>query len=269
MYGAIFGDYVGSVYEFANIKAKDFPLLHPQAGITDDSYMTIAIASACLSYAEHRDIDRFTEEAAQEMHRIGRKYPFPIGGYGSLFRQWLTSRDPRPYGSWGNGSAMRVSPCAWVASSLLEAEKLGWASALPTHDHPDAMLGAKATAGVTYLARTGATRDKILDYLRERFYPMDKTLDEIRPTYTFDGSCKGTVPPALQAFLESTDFEDAVRNAISIGGDSDTIGAITGSVAEAFYGMPDKLRMAVERQIMEHCDTEEADIIHEFVRRFC
>lgn len=268
MYGAIFGDYVGSIYEFANIKTKDFPLLHPQAGITDDSYMTIAIASACLSYAEHRDIDRFTEEAAQEMHRIGRKYPFPIGGYGSMFRQWLCSRDPRPYGSYGNGSAMRVSPCAWVADSLPEAERLGWASAMPTHDHPDGLLGAKATAGVIYLARTGATKREIRGYIRQRFYPLDKTLAEIRPTYEFDGSCPGTVPPAIQAFLESTDFEDAIRNAVSLGGDSDTLADITGAIAEAFYGMPDKLRGAVIRQIREHCDQEEADIVEEFTSKF-
>ena len=269
MYGAIFGDYVGSVYEFNNIKTKDFELYSPQADITDDSIMTIAVASACLMYAHHRDKKKFIGDVESEMHRIGRLYPFPMGGYGSMFRQWLMARDPQPYGSWGNGSAMRVSPCAWVANRLLEAENLGGNSALPTHDHPDAMIGAKATAGCIYLARTGASKERIVEYLRERFYLMDKTLDEIRPDYEFDGSCKGTVPPAIQAFLESTDFEDAIRNAISLGGDSDTLTAITGSIAEAYYGMPDKLVAMTTRALRESLRDEELDVIEEFRRNFC
>lgn len=269
MYGAIFGDYVGSVYEFDNIKTKDFDLYHPQADITDDSIITIAVASACLMYAHHRDAKKFIDDVGHEMHRIGRLYPFPMGGYGSMFRNWLMSRDPEPYGSWGNGSAMRVSPCAWVADSLHEAELLGWNSAMPTHDHPDALLGAKATAGVIYLARTGASKERIVEYLRERFYPMDKTLDEIRPDYEFDGSCLGTVPPAVQAFLESTDFEDAIRNAISLGGDSDTLTAITGSIAEAFYGMPDKHIGMTTRALMTSLRQEELKIVEDFRNEFC
>lgn len=269
MYGAIFGDYVGSVYEFDNIKTKEFELCNPRASITDDSYMTIAVASACLSYADHHDYDEFTREVGRELHRIGRLYPFPMGGYGSKFREWLTSRDPKPYGSWGNGSAMRVSACAWVADSLSEAEKLGWNSALPTHDHPDAMLGAKATAGCIYLARTGKSKNYILRYLRNYFYPMDKTLDEIRPTYEFDGSCLGTVPVAVQAFLESNSFEDAIRNAISIGGDSDTIAAITGSIAEAYYGMPEELVAMTRLALFEGLREDEMEIVDDFRREFC
>lgn len=269
MYGAIFGDYVGSIYEFDNIKTKEFELYNPRAAITDDSYMTIAVASACLSYADHRNYDEFTEDVARELRRIGRLYPFPMGGYGSMFRNWLMSRDPQPYGSWGNGSAMRVAACGWVADSLLEAEKLGWNSAMPTHDHPDALLGAKATAGVIYLARTGKSKEHILNYLRERFYPMDKTLDEIRPTYEFDGSCLGTAPVAIQAFLESTDFEDAIRNAVSVGGDCDTLTAITGSIAEAYYGMPEELIAMTRLALFEGLREDEMEIVDDFRTEFC
>lgn len=269
MYGAIFGDYVGSVYEFDNIKEKDFDLYNPRAAITDDSYMTIAIASACLSYAGHRDYDEFIEDATREMRRIGRLYPFPLGGYGTRFRQWLFSRGPQPYGSWGNGSAMRVSACGWVADSLKEAETLAWSSALPTHDDPHALYGAAAVAGCIYLARTGRGKKYILQYLRRKFYPMDQTLDEIRPVYEFDGSCLGTVPPAIQAFLESTDFEDAIRNAVSLGGDSDTLTAITGSIAEAYYGMPENLIGMTKRALFEGLREDEMEIVDDFRAEFC
>lgn len=269
MYGTIFGDYVGSVYEFDNIKTKEFELFNPRASITDDSIMSIAVASACLNYAYHRDYDQFTNDVARELHRIGRLYPFPMGGYGSMFRNWLASRDPKPYGSWGNGSAMRVAPCAWVANSLLEAEQLGWHSALPTHDHPDAMIGAKAISGCIYLARTGKSKAHILDYLRQSFYPMDKTIDEIRPTYEFDGSCLGTAPVAVQAFLESTDFEDAIRNAVSLGGDCDTLTAITGSIAEAYYGMPTLHTKLTERALFEGLRDDEMEIVNDFRNEFC
>lgn len=269
MYGAVFGDYVGSIYEFDNIKTKSFELFHPQAAITDDSYMTIAVASACRNYAYHRDCDRFTTDVKRELRRIGRKYPFPLGGYGTMFRQWFMSRNPKPYGSWGNGSAARVSPCAWVADSLIEAERLGWNSALPTHDHPDALLGAKATSGVIYLARTGASKEAIVDYLRQRFYPMEDKLDDIRPVYTFDESCKGTTPVAIQAFLESSGFEDAIRNAISVGGDSDTLTAITGAVAEAYYGMPDHFTQMTNRALLDGLREEEMKIVEDFRAEFC
>lgn len=269
MYGAMFGDYVGSVYEFNNIKTKEFDLINPRANITDDSLMTIAVASACLDYAIHKHPGKFADDVSREMRRIGRKYNCPMGGYGSLFRKWLYAEDPHPYGSWGNGSAMRVSPCGWVAESMTEAEQLGWNSALPTHDHPDAMLGAKAVAGCIYLARTGKSKAQIRDYLRGSFYPMTEALDEIRPDYEFDGSCKGTVPVALQAFLESESFEDAIRNAISVGGDSDTLAAITGSVAEAFYGMPDNFRRQLDSIVLAELDGQEREIIERFRRTYC
>ncbi len=269
MYGAMFGDYVGSIYEFDNIKTKDFPLYNPDAGLTDDSYMTIAVASACLSYADHRDLDRFSEEAAQEMRRIGDIYPWPKGGYGRMFSYWLDSPNPRPYGSFGNGAAMRVSPCGLTARSLSEALELARASAMPTHNHPEGIKGARATAAAVYLACHGHSKDDIRKFIRMNFYPLDQTLDEIRPDYEFDGSCQGTVPQAIEAFLESTSFEDAIRNAISIGGDSDTIGAITGSIAEAYYGMPPELRKMISDEIERRCCQEEQDIVARFRQSFC
>ena len=269
MYGAIFGDFVGSVYEFNNIDHKDFDLYSPFADITDDTLMTIAVASACLNYAGTRDLDEFESDVGREMHRIGRLYPFPKGGYGSMFRKWLASRDPKPYGSWGNGSAMRVSACAWVADSLGEAEMLGWTSACPTHDHPDAMIGAKAVAGCVYLARTGVSKRRIMRYLRQKFYPMETPLSDYREKHEFDKSCRGTVQVALQAFLESTDYEDAIRNAISVGGDSDTIAAITGAVAEAYYGMPELLIGMTKRILLESLSPDELDIVNEFRAEFC
>lgn len=269
MFGAMFGDYVGSVYEFDNIKTKDFDLFNLRANITDDSLMTIAVASACMDYAIHGHAGKFSDDVTREMLRIGRKYTCPMGGYGTLFRKWLESKDPAPYGSWGNGSAMRVSPCGWVAKTLAEAEKLGEHSALPTHNHPDAVLGAKVVAGCVYLARTGALKDEIRGYIRKNGYPMTETLDEIRPDYGFDGSCKGTVSVALQAFLESESFEDAIRNAVSVGGDSDTLAAITGSVAEAFYGIPDNFSKALGAITLAELDDWEREIVERFRRTYC
>lgn len=265
MYGAIIGDYVGSIYEFDNIKTKEFELANPRASITDDSYMTIAVASACLYYNYHKDITQFTQDVAREMHRIGRSYPYPMGGYGNRFLLWLHSSDPKPYGSWGNGSAMRVSPCGWVANSLEEAESLGVASAMPTHNHPEGIMGAKAVAGCIFLARTGASKEQILAYVRKNYYPMEQSLDEIRSTYRFDGSCGGTVPQAIQAFIEATDFEDAIRNAVSLGGDSDTLTAITGSIAEAYYGVPQHLIGMARWALLNSVREDELEIVNDFL----
>lgn len=269
MYGAMFGDLVGAPYEFDNIRTKDFPLVDiPKSRITDDSYMTIAVASACLNWPEHRDIGIFTEEVKSEMHRIGRNHIH--AGYGGRFLQWLLSDDPRPYGSYGNGSAMRSSPCGFVAESLEEAELLAEASAMPTHNHPDGIAGAKAAAAAVYLAKAGCTKDAIRDYIHSEYYPLEGTVDEIRKTYKFEESCRGTVPPAVIAFLESTDFEDAIRNAVSIGGDSDTVAAITGAIAEAYYGgVTPYAREIVQSELVLFCDDEERDIASEFHRIYC
>ena len=170
------------------------------------------------------------------MTEAGRRYPDPVGGYGNRFKTWLFSNDPQPYNSCGNGSAMRVSPCGLMAQSLEEALDLAKQSAEVTHNHPEGIKGAQAVAAAVYLAKSGAAKEEIGAYIRESFYPLDRTLDEIRPKYRFDGTCQGSVPESIQAFLESADFEAAIRNVISLGGDADTMGAITGSIAWAYYG---------------------------------
>lgn len=241
MYGAIIGDIVGSRYEFGNFKSKDFPLFQKGCDYTDDTIMTVAVAEALLR-ARAEQVS-FREVLVEEMQGYGRMYPHPQGAYGGRFAAWLQAKDPQPYNSFGNGSAMRVSPCGLIAVTLEEALELAKVSAEVTHNHPEGIKGAQATAAAVYLARAGAPREEIREYIREHFYPLDQTLDELRPTYRFDESCQGTVPQAITAFLESTSFEDAIRNAVSLGGDSDTIGAITGSIAWSFYwgrawGMP-------------------------------
>lgn len=230
MLGAIIGDIVGSVYEWNNIKTKDFPLFSKDGFFTDDSVMTIAVADALLNGGT---ADNFIDS----MKRIGR--PYPNSGYGGNFNNWIFSDDREPYNSWGNGSAMRVSPCAWFANSLEEAEELAEMSAVVTHNHPEGIKGAQATAAAIYLARTDKEKSEIKNYIESKYgYDLSRSLDSIRPVYLFNESCQETVPEAIIAFLESNGFEDAIRNAISLGGDSDTLTAITGSIAEAAYGVP-------------------------------
>ena len=233
MFGAIIGDIVGSKYEFGNFKSKEFPLFQEGCGYTDDTIMTIAVANALLR-ARNED-GGFKNILVEEMQRFGRAYPHPQGAYGGRFAAWLQSKDPQPYGSYGNGSAMRVSPCGLLAVTMEEALDLAKASAEVTHNHPEGIKGAQAAAAAVFMARTGAAKEEIREYIQEHFYPLDQTLDEIRPKYHFDESCQGTVPQAIQAFLESCSYEDAIRNAVSLGGDSDTIGAITGAIAWSFY----------------------------------
>ena len=195
--------------------------------------MTVAVANALLR-ARNED-GGFKNILVEEMQRFGRAYPHPQGAYGGRFAAWLQSKDPQPYGSYGNGSAMRVSPCGLLAVTMEEALDLAKTSAEVTHNHPEGIKGAQATAAAVFMARTGAAKEEIREYIQEHFYPLDQTLDEIRPKYHFDESCQGTVPQAIQAFLESSSYEDAIRNAVSLGGDSDTIGAITGAIAWSFY----------------------------------
>ena len=234
MFGAVIGDIIGSTIEFSHIKTKDFTLFPRGSEFTDDSILTVAVGDALMDwFADGGDLHRFFVDV---MRAYGRAYPHPKGAYGNSFARWLRSKDPAPYNSCGNGSAMRVSPCALAAKSLDEALDLARQSAEVTHNHPEGIKGAQATAAAIYLAKTGAGKDEIAAYIRENFYPLDKTLDEIRPTYRFEGTCQKSVPESIQAFLESTDFEDAIRNTISLGGDADTMGAITGSIAWAYYG---------------------------------
>ena len=264
MLGAIIGDIVGSVYEWNNIKTKDFPLLSPKAQFTDDTVMTVAVAKALLSAG--KDIPKFQTELVKDMRELGRRYP--DAGYGGRFSHWLTERDPKPYNSFGNGSAMRVSPCPMIADSLEETEQLAEASAAVTHNHPEGIKGAKAIASAIWLARSGADKEEIREHIRTNYYPLKESLDEIRPGYRFNETCQGSVPQAIQAFLESADFEDALRNAISIGGDSDTIADMTGAIAWAYYGrsgITEDMRM-IWKQAKEKLSQELLLIVEEFCR---
>lgn len=238
MLGAIIGDIVGSRFEWNNIKTKDFEFLADNCFFTDDSVMTIAVADALMK--TRGNPDALSEQAIKSMQKIGR--PYPDCGYGGNFYYWIYTDNPQPYNSFGNGSAMRVSACGFVAKSLEEAKALSESVTKVSHNHPEGIKGAEATAVAIYLARTGSSIEQIEQYINDNYYPMDFTLDGIRDTYEFNEICQDTVPQALKAFFESTGFEDAIRNAISIGGDSDTLAAITGGVAEAYYGIPDSIR---------------------------
>ena len=238
LYGAIIGDIAGSVYEFNNIKTKDFPFFSPRGFITDDTCMTIAVACAIRDWKQNGgDLSWL---ATQYMQEIGNKYPNM--GYGGMFQNWLTSNDFEPYNSWGNGAAMRISAAGWFGKDITEVKRLSYMVTSVTHDHIEGIKGAEATAVAIWAARNGWTKDDIADYIQNNYYDLRDCVEDLQENYEWDSSCQGTVPPALQCFLESNDFEDAIRNAISIGGDSDTIGAITGAVAEAFYGVPDAMK---------------------------
>ena len=260
MLGAIIGDIVGSRFEFNNYRHKDFDFFTDQCVLTDDSIMTLAIAKSILmSQPDYSDLSK---NAVECMQTIGRCYPGY--GYGSQFYRWIFAEDPKPYNSYGNGSAMRVSAAGFVAHSLDEAKLLSKLVTEVTHNHPEGMKGAEATAVAIYLAKTGKDLLEIRDYINKYYYTMDFTLDEIRDTYRFDESCQGTVPQALQAFFEFTDFEDAIRNAISIGGDSDTVAAICGGVAQAYYGIPTDIR----KQAMSFLDTKLLGILTSFEEKY-
>ena len=240
MYGAFIGDIVGSKYEFHNIKTKQFPLFSKGCDFTDDTIMTAAVAKAILLSREeqYKTVEKgkcFQEILVEVMQDVGKRYPNPTGAYGGKFALWLRQKNPKPYGSYGNGSAMRVSPCALAAVTLEEAQALARASATVSHDHPEGIRGAEAVSAAIFLAKCGRSKDEIRQYIQEHYYNLNFTLDSIRSSYQFDGSCQGSVPQAIVAFLESENFEDAIRNVISIGGDCDTTGAITGSIAWIYY----------------------------------
>jgi len=238
MLGAIIGDIVGSRFEWNNNRNKQFDFLTYKCSVTDDSIMSLAIAKALLeSTSDYSDL---SENAVKYMQDIGRHYP--NCGYGGRFRDWIHSDNPKPYSSYGNGSAMRVSACGFVANSLEEVIQLSNAVTEVTHNHPEGLKGAEATAVAIFLARSGRNLLEIRDYITKNYYPLNFTLDGIRDSYEFNESCQDTVPQALEAFFESNNFEDAIRNAISVGGDSDTLAAIAGGIAEAYYGIPTELR---------------------------
>ena len=252
MLGAVIGDMVGSIYEFHNHRSKEFPLFDVGCFPTDDSIMTIAVAKAILE--NDGKAEGLEDQAVKWMQKIGRQYP--NCGYGGRFWDWMFSSNPKPYGSFGNGSAMRVSACGWAGKTLDEVKALSRAVTIVSHNHPEGVKGAEATACAIFLARTGHSKEEIRSFIEENYYTLDFTIDEIRPTYEFNETCQRTVPQAIEAFLESISFEDAIRNAISVGGDSDTLAAITGSIAEAFYGIPGELRKQAISQFGLGCRTK-------------
>ena len=232
--GAISGDIIGSTREFEPIKTKDFVLYKKNSHFTDDTVMTLAVARwLCKDKSS-------TEVLIDNLKYFGNLYP--NAGYGGRFKKWLAQESPEAYGSWANGSAMRVSPCAWAAESLEEAQELAKTSAMVTHNHPDAVKGALATSDAIYLARVGASKDEIRNHIEMRYdYDLSLSVDEIRPAYKFDVSCRGSVPESIISFLDADDFEDTIRNAVSLGGDADTQAAIAGSIASAYWDVPRKI----------------------------
>lgn len=236
--GAIFGDIAGSIYEGNNIKTKDFELFDEKSFFTDDTVMTIAVGAALRKCAGN--YDKLDDIVAATMRFLGRKYPY--AGYGLSFMQWLLHDDAKPYNSYGNGAAMRISAAAYYAESINEVKDLSYKITAVSHNHPEGIKGAEATSVAIFLAIHGNDKEEIKKHIVQNYYPIDFSLDEIRPTYRFNETCQDTVPQALEAFFESTDFEDAVRNAVSIGGDSDTLASITGGVAEAYYGVSERVK---------------------------
>ena len=265
MIGAILGDIIGSPYEFdRGNKTKDFPLFCKFSEFTDDTVMTIAVADAFLAVQPGMDDDTIRQRVVAKIQKYGRLYPH--AGYGGRFRRWLRDRHPQPYNSWGNGSAMRVSSVGWLYNDLETVRRMARLSADVTHNHPEGIKGAEATASAIFLARTGRSKAEIKAYIEENFqYDLSRTCDEIRPDYYHVESCQETVPEAITAFLEGESFEDVIRTAVSLGGDCDTLTCIAGSMAEAFYGVPEELKvecrkrlpgdlLEVLQQFKTHCD---------------
>ncbi|PZO41506.1 MAG: hypothetical protein DCF19_09920 [Pseudanabaena frigida] len=254
MLGAIAGDIIGSIYEVSNHRSKDFPLFSEGCRFTDDTVLTVAVADCLMHQGNY----------AEYIKTYARRYP--NRGYGGRFIEWMQSDDLQPYNSWGNGSAMRVSPIGFAYEDLglvlLEAKR----SAEVTHNHSEGIKGAQATAVAVFMARQGQSKEQIKAEIIKSFgYDLSRSLDDIRPTYKFDVSCQGTVPQAITAFLESTDFEDAIRNAISLGGDSDTLACITGGIAEAYYG---GLPKAIAEKVFTYLTPRVRQVVEEFMTKF-
>ena len=220
--------------------------------------MTVAVADALLSFDKITNVDAFKSVLIKKFHHYGKKYPY--AGYGGHFGLWLLTEDTEPYSSYGNGSAMRVSPCAWAVDTLEDVERLAKWSAEITHSHPEGIKGAQAVAAAIFLARTGRSKQEIRSYIEEKYYDLDFTVDEIRPGYSHDMTCEGSVPQAIVCFLDAEDYEDAIRNAISLGGDGDTLAAIAGSVAEAYFGIPEEL----EEEVFNYLDEDLAEYYFEY-----
>ena len=251
VYGAILGDIIGSPYEFdCGEKTKEFELFPAYARFTDDTVITIAVAEALVGLGTDADEEHVKANVVRFMRHWGRNYL--LVGYGGLFRKWLVTDDPQPYSSFGNGAAMRVSSVGWLYDSLSRTREVARWTAEVTHDHPEGMKGAETVASAIYLGRMGHSKEEIKDYITQEFgYNLTRTLDEIRPTYSMDATCPGSVPEAIIAFLESTDVIDAIRNAVSLGGDTDTTACIAGGIAEGFYGRTKAMESACETLLPE------------------
>lgn len=254
LYGTIFGDIAGSTYEFKPCEDDNFITVPNGSSFTDDTVMTLAVAQWLMEDPEDINV------LIKYMQRLGNLYI--RAGYGRMFRKWLKSFKPQPYNSFGNGSTMRVSPCAWVAKSLEEAEELAFKSASVTHNHPEGIKGAQSVASAVYLAKIGKSKEEIKEYIKNKYnYNLDRTVQDIKNSgYSFNETCQGSVPEAIICFLESTNYEDCIRKVISIKGDSDTQAAIAGSIAEAFYGFPNNLKNNVENYL----DSNLLNILNEF-----
>ena len=254
MLGAIAGDIIGSVYEWNRIKTKTFPLFSPDCDFTDDSVLTVALAAAILDNGDYGIL----------LKEFYRKYPDK--GYGGAFHRWAMSSDNKPYNSWGNGAAMRISPVGFAFNNLEEILKKAKEYTEITHNHPEGIKGAQATAAAIFLARTGSSKNEIRKYIETTFgYDLSKKLNEIRPEYHFDESCQGTVPQAITSFLESKDYEDAIRNAVSLGGDSDTLACITGGIAHAFYG---SVPPVISGKVYKILDDDLGSLTGTFMKKF-
>lgn len=242
MIGAIFGDIVGSRFEFdRGGHTKDFELVTPASEFTDDSVMTIALANGLLYSLNIEDEEEIKNNIINSMQYYGNKYPY--AGYGARFIYWLQEKDPKPYGSYGNGSAMRVSSVGWLYDSLEKTRKMARLSAEISHNHPEGIKGADATASVIYLARTGKNKAEIKEFIEKEFdYDLSETLDQMRLRHRHEETCMDSLPKALRSFFDGTSYEDVIRNAVSLGGDTDTLAAIAGAMAESYYGIPDELK---------------------------
>lgn len=261
MIGAIFGDVVGSIYEFDNHRSKDFELFGKKCSFTDDTVMSVALAEALMRIGEDASDLQIKNEIINAFHKYGAIYPY--AGYGARFKRWLVRGEREPYMSYGNGSAMRVSPVIWFAKSIEETARLARLSAEVTHNHKEGIKGAVVTAVAGYMARTGSSKEQIRDYIKES-YNINFTLDEIRPTYEFNETCQDTVPQAMVAFLEGDSLEDTIRNGVSIGGDTDTLCAIAGAVAEAYFGVPDDIKGKTLSYLNPHL----LGVVNDFYKRY-
>ncbi|MBD2342861.1 ADP-ribosylglycohydrolase family protein [Anabaena subtropica] len=261
MLGAIAGDIIGSVYEGNSIKTKDFPLFSRQSRFTDDTVLTVAVADVILNTDQFPRSSRYIDQFKWYYRR------YLYAGYGRNFSNWAKSNNNQPYNSFGNGAAMRVSPIAFAFQDLNTVLQQARGSAEVTHNHPEGIKGAQATASAIFLARTGLDKAEIKSYIQTTFgYNLDQTLEQIRPTYQYDATCPGSIPPAIIAFLESTNFEDAIRNAVSLGGDSDTIACIAGAIAQAYYGGVPK---AIAQQTLSHLNEHLCTITENFMYKYC